>query len=219
MCLSPVAVAQAIESTGGSEAPTTTGATTTRSALPVIGPYPSAANGGWVFPLYPFDHVASPGTWTLDQGVDLGGSNNLCGSQLVELAVASGTIVKEGIEGFGSWAPVLRVESGVDTGRYIYYGHAKPALVPVGAHVLAGQQIADVGCGDIGISSAPHLEIGILPRGATSAEDLPSFGETSGEALEDLTAAYHAAGGKARAAAHKRRGIGGKRRGGGKRKR
>jgi murein DD-endopeptidase MepM/ murein hydrolase activator NlpD len=125
--------------------------------------------------------------------VDLGGNANQCGSHLRELAVASGTIVHEGMEGFGESAPVLLVDSGPDRGRYIYYGHAAPALVPVGTHVSAGQPIADVGCGQVGISSAPHLEIGILPIGAKGYQYLPSVGETSHETLGQLTSAYKAA--------------------------
>jgi murein DD-endopeptidase MepM/ murein hydrolase activator NlpD len=155
-------------------------------------PYPIGARG-WVFPLYPLSRVAPRGWWSLDAGVDLGGNANQCGSHLVELAVASGTIVKEGISGFGSSAPILLADSGPDRGRYIYYGHAAPALVPVGTHVSAGQPIADVGCGDVGISSAPHLEIGIDAPGTTVPEEIPGFGETSHETLINLLSAYHAA--------------------------
>jgi murein DD-endopeptidase MepM/ murein hydrolase activator NlpD len=182
-------------------APVTGGATTTDatggtgqapapSAPPFAGsPYPMAANG-WVFPLYPLPRVAPTRSWTLDQGVDLGGNANQCGAHLEELAVASGTIVEEGLGGFGRWAPVLLVEGGPDAGRYIYYGHASPDLVPVGAHVSTGQPIADVGCGIVGLSSAPHLELGILPSGATNPLEMPSVGETSHESLANLKVAY-----------------------------
>lgn len=155
-------------------------------------PYPIAPSG-WVFPLYPLSHVAPTAWWTLDQGVDLGGNANQCGSHLRELAVASGTVVQEGLEGFGPFAPVLLVDSGPDRGRYIYYGHAAPALVPLGTHVSAGQPIADVGCGEVGISSAPHLEIGMLPPGADGPLDMPSVGQTSHETMSNLSSAYRAA--------------------------
>ncbi len=155
-------------------------------------PYP-LSNSGWVFPLYPLASVASRSWWSLDQGVDLGGSADQCGQHLQELAVASGTVVHEGLAGFGKWAPVLLLESGPDAGRYVYYGHARPDLVAVGTHVSAGEPIADVGCGSVGISSAPHLEIGMLPAGASNPEDLPAVGQTSGETDWHLLSAYHAA--------------------------
>lgn len=161
------------------------------SAAPA-SPYP-AGTRGWVFPLRPLSRVAATGTWSLDQGVDLGGASDDCGGRLVELAVAAGTIVHEGLDGFGASAPVLRVESGATAGRLVYYGHAAPALVPVGAHVGAGQPIADVGCGIVGLSDAPHLELGMMPVGASSAKDMPALGETSRETLANLMSAYRSA--------------------------
>jgi murein DD-endopeptidase MepM/ murein hydrolase activator NlpD len=185
---SPPPAPSGAASTGGASG----GASVPSAPVFTGSPYPMGP-AGWVFPLYPLSRVAPSGWWSTDQGVDLGGNANQCGPHLLELAVASGTILQEGLDGFGQWAPVLLVESGPDQGRYIYYGHAAPALQPVGAHVGAGQPLAEVGCGDVGISSAPHLEIGILPNGASNPEDLPAFGQTAHESLANLTSAYKTA--------------------------
>jgi murein DD-endopeptidase MepM/ murein hydrolase activator NlpD len=137
------------------------------------------SSAGFAFPL-PKGSVSPPGTWTLDQGVDMSAPGNT-----PEYAVCSGTIVLHGIGGFGPWAPVLHCDSPISGYSYVYYGHAGPAnQLPVGTHVGAGQVMSSIGPGIVGISTGPHLEIGFAdsaggPIGGGSASTMMSLLQSS----------------------------------------
>jgi murein DD-endopeptidase MepM/ murein hydrolase activator NlpD len=156
-------------------------------ALPHTGHLSLSAHGGFVFPFLA-GHAGAPSTWTQDQGVDLAAKGYACGSAAVLVAVGDGVVVQEGISGFGSTAPVLRMTSGPLAGRYVYYGHTGRDYVPVGAHLKAGQPIAEVGCGQVGYSSAPHLEIGVGVAGGPTC--CPGYHQTSYQMYQLLVASY-----------------------------
>ena len=140
------------------------------SAPAPAAPAPSApSHGGFTFPM-PISAAASPSAWSPDDGVDISAPG---GTPL--LAVCSGTIVLHGIGGFGPSAPVIHCDAPLDGYDYVYYGHAGPGnWTPIGTHVAQGQVISQVGYGDVGISTGPHLELGFAdssgsPIGPSSA--------------------------------------------------
>jgi murein DD-endopeptidase MepM/ murein hydrolase activator NlpD len=151
-------------------------ATQPKPTGPRVTPRQTLSGGGFTFPL-PKGAAAPPATWTLDQGVDLSAP-----AHTPELAVGAGTIVLHGIGGFGQWAPVVHL----DTGQYIYYGHAGSGNeLPIGTHVHAGQVIGEVGAGIVGISNGPHLEIGFC-----DASGAPLGSQTAPRMLSLLRASY-----------------------------
>jgi murein DD-endopeptidase MepM/ murein hydrolase activator NlpD len=147
------------------------GSTSSSSGPPRSAP----SSHGFTFPM-PKGSVSPPGTWSLDDGVDISAPGGT-----PELAVCSGTVVLHGIGGFGPSAPVLHCDSPLAGYDYVYYGHAGPGnWTPIGTHVSQGQVISEVGSGIVGISSGPHLEIGFAdssgsPVGPSSASTMMSL--------------------------------------------
>jgi murein DD-endopeptidase MepM/ murein hydrolase activator NlpD len=151
-------------------------ATQSKPAAPAVAAPRTSSSGGFTFPM-PSGDASAPGTWSLDDGVDISAP-----AHTPELAVGDGTIVLHGIGGFGPWAPVLHL----DSGQYVYYGHAGPGNeLAIGTHVHAGQVIAEVGAGIVGISTGPHLELGFCDTSGT-----PLGPQTAPQMLSLLQASY-----------------------------
>jgi septal ring factor EnvC (AmiA/AmiB activator) len=169
------AAAAANAASSSSSSSGSTGSTGSSSSSGAPSAPPSSSSGGFTFPL-PKSAASPPGTWSLDQGVDISAPGGT-----PEYAVCSGTIVLHGIGGFGAWAPVLHCDSSISGYSYVYYGHAGPAnQLPVGTHVGAGQVMSEIGPGIVGISTGPHLEIGFAdssgsPVGGGSASTMMSL--------------------------------------------
>jgi murein DD-endopeptidase MepM/ murein hydrolase activator NlpD len=151
----------------------------------------TASASGFVFPFANPRQAEPAGNWSQDQGVDMFARGNACGASAILVAVGDGVVIQEGISGFGPTAPVLRMTSGPYKGRNVYYGHTGHVYVGVGAHVRAGQRLAQIGCGRVGYSSGPHLEIGVGVLGGPPC--CPSMRQTSGSMLNQLIASLRAA--------------------------
>jgi len=145
----------------------------------------------FVFPYQDRAIVDPPARWSQDQGVDIADGGK-CGTDAVLVAVSDGVVTEltdATAGGFGPWFPVILASDGPFAGRTIYYGHTETPLVAVGDRVTAGQPIARVGCGQVGISDGPHLEIGVSAPGGPP---MPGWQATSQEMLDQLVAAYNA---------------------------
>ncbi|MDQ1696555.1 MAG: hypothetical protein QOJ03_1908 [Frankiaceae bacterium] len=156
------------------------------TAIATVRVFKPAPKPTFRFPfLHPSLAVSATG-WTQDDGVDIGTDGNVCGSAAILVAVGDGVVVQEGIDGFGPTAPVLRMSNGPFAGRYVYYGHTGHDYVRVGEHVTMGQRISQIGCGQVGISAGPHLEIGVGVSGGPTC--CPAYHATSAEMLRQLVA-------------------------------
>jgi murein DD-endopeptidase MepM/ murein hydrolase activator NlpD len=175
-----LALSRAAAQAAAQSSPSTAAVDSSTGSGTPVSPSQVSSAGGFTFPL-PKGSVVGPGSWSLDDGVDMSAPGGT-----PEFAVCSGTIVLHGIGGFGPWAPVLHCDSAVGGYDYVYYGHAGPAnQLPVGTHVSAGQVISEVGSGIVGISTGPHIEIGFCDSSGG-----PLGSQTAGTMLSLLQSSY-----------------------------
>ncbi|MFG1797548.1 M23 family metallopeptidase [Nocardia sp. NPDC049149] len=83
------------------------------------------------------------------------------------VAVEDGTVISAGpASGFGMWVRLLG-----DDGTITVYGHINTALVSIGQHVMAGDQIATVG--NRGETTGPHCHFEVWLNGTDRVDPLP----------------------------------------------
>jgi murein DD-endopeptidase MepM/ murein hydrolase activator NlpD len=152
-----------------------------------VKPRPATSSSGFRFPFLNPGQVQSPGSWSLDQGVDMFAQGEACGAAAKLVAVGNGTVIQTGISGFGPTAPVIRMSSGPFKGRNVYYGHTGRIFVHVGQQVRIGQLVAEIGCGQVGYSAGPHLEIGVGEPGGPPC--CPPMHATASQMYRQLVAA------------------------------
>ncbi|MEI7888995.1 MAG: M23 family metallopeptidase [Actinomycetes bacterium] len=145
---------------------------------PIPGVPAMDAASGWVFPVKQAHQMVGPSSWSLDQGVDLGFglgfSQGFCGSKATLVAVEDAVVTTIGISGFGGHSPVIKLTHGKYKGWSVYYGHSQPTIVHKGQVVKRGQPISSIGCGHVGYSSAPHLELGMFRGGYCCSGTVPA---------------------------------------------
>jgi murein DD-endopeptidase MepM/ murein hydrolase activator NlpD len=98
----------------------------------------------------------------LHAGIDLA---NSIGTPI--LAVSDGVVIDAGpTAGYGMWVKLRHAD-----GTVTLYGHVNTALVSVGQHVMAGDQIATMG--NRGNSTGPHLHFEVLLGGTDRIDPVP----------------------------------------------
>ena len=154
---------------------------------------PTASSGAWVFPLRPISRVVSPSQWTPRPG-----GRHLDRRRRLRLEGGRGRgHLRHDRPGGDQRLRSVRADPQGRQRRVRRPLHLlRPRRAGAGAGRRArhaGQPIAEVGCGQVGISSGPHIEIGISDPGS----DVPCCpgGETAKEMDGIMLRLFHAAGG------------------------